>query len=81
MDRPRLRVFGERNSGTRAVIRMLADSDSFDLDPRLLSEPINQGRLARLTAEVDARFRGPWARIYGDAIKDLRAYERGALGA
>ena len=78
MQRPILRVFGERNTGSRAVISMLeaagfacsGEAAGFDAPPRERA----------LQRRIESAFDGPWKHVYLDALRDIRAQARGPLG-
>lgn len=65
-----VKVFGERNTGTRALIRMLSAQLEIRMRPEgeasAINLPINTG----LRSEIDANFNGKWRSIYHDALKD-----------
>ena len=75
-----IKVFGERNTGTRAVLAMLDAAEGVQgvahegvADEEL--EPFEE-----MIREVEAVYSGPWKRIYREAIKDIRAETLGPLG-
>lgn len=75
-----IKVFGERNSATRAVLRMvdeaplLAEAGHPDVDEDDLE------KYDIMIQQVTSIYSGPWKRVYREAIKDVRAREMGALG-
>jgi len=64
-----IRVLGERNTGTRALIQMMRAQPSVRLFPRGERGPADPPELANLAAQVD-RIKGPWQAIYMDALRD-----------
>lgn len=68
-----IKVFGERNTATRAVLRMV------DAAPNLLDAglvDLDEEDLAKYDVMIDqvtSIYAGPWKRVYREAIKDLRA--------
>ncbi|MHA3914268.1 hypothetical protein [Halovulum sp. GXIMD14793] len=62
-----IKVFGERNTGTRAVNAMLAGLDG--LRRRLGAAPATDGSLE---AAIEARFTGGWRKQYLEALRDTR---------
>ena len=76
-----IKVFGERNTATRAVLRMI------DAAPMLLEaghpgvEDEDLQKYDIMIDQISSIYAGPWRRVYREAIKDLRARELGALGA
>lgn len=76
-----IKVFGERNTASRAVIRMI------DAAPFLLEAGhpgVDEADLVRydlMIDQVSSIYAGPWKRVYREAIKDIRAEAMGPLGA
>ena len=76
-----IKVFGERNTASRAVIRMI------DAAPFLLEAGhpgVDEDDLAKYDVMIDqvsSIYAGPWKRVYREAIKDIRAQAMGPLGA
>ena len=76
-----IKVFGERNTATRAVIGMVDAAEGIQgvahegVSVEAI-EPYNE-----MISRVEAAYRGPWKRVYREAIKDLRAEHLGPLGA
>ena len=76
-----IKVFGERNTATRAVIRMIDAAPGIQgvahegvADETL--EPYND-----MIRQVEEVYKGPWKRVYREAIKDIRGETLGPLGA
>lgn len=76
----RVKVFGERNTGTRAVIRMLMRAENVEeyLYPPEL-EPLIEEYAGRIE-DVEAKFAGAWRRVYREALRDARQEALGPLG-
>jgi hypothetical protein len=74
-----IKVMGERNTGTRAVIRMLSALENVKLAgrPRNLVRPADDP----LLRQVQTSLKGSWAKQYRDAIRDQDSTAAGALHA
>jgi len=80
MDTRWIKVFGERNTATRAVIRMIDASDGIQgvAHPGVDDEQLEP--YEEMLRKVQQAYSGPWKRIYREAIKDIRAETIGPLG-
>ncbi|MEM9716671.1 MAG: hypothetical protein AAF826_09150 [Pseudomonadota bacterium] len=65
-----VKVFGERNTGTRALIQMLRASGEVQLIGGSSSEVLGHGEWSSLQAGIKRHFTGDWRKIYGDALRD-----------
>ena len=72
-----IKVFGERNTGTRAIMRMIASVEGLHIERGNAPHP----QFAEGLANVEANERGIWKRIYREALKDARQDSLGPLGA
>lgn len=66
-----IKVFGERNTGTRALIQMLGALDGVCLRPTDAPAVLNLGRNAALRAQIDQMLTGKRRRHYRDAVLDM----------
>ena len=66
-----LKIFGERNTGTRAIIRMLRDSATNKLKTDLGPVAANTDHITVLRAQVDGFEKSTWRKIYRDALLDM----------
>ncbi|MEL6680844.1 MAG: hypothetical protein AAFQ51_19235, partial [Pseudomonadota bacterium] len=78
MQRPLLRVFGERNTGSRAVISML-EAAGYACSGQAAGFAAPREERA-LQVRIEGAFEGPWKHVYLDALRDVRALKRGPLG-
>ena len=76
-----IKVFGERNTATRAVLGMIDAASGIQgvAQDEATSEAVEP--FDAMIEKVEAAYRGPWKRVYREAIKDLRAEHLGPLGA
>lgn len=77
----RVKIFGERNTGTRAVIRMLEQADNIE---EFVYPEVPEAELAHYDswiAQMSDLHKGPWRRVFREAIRDLRQDYLGPLGA
>lgn len=65
-----VKVFGERNTGTRALIRMLAAQRGVRMQAAGERGAMNLPQNADLRAVVEATYKGRWRKIYRDAVRD-----------
>ena len=70
MSKPLVKVFGERNSGTRALHQMLQRSKHVQTRKPGPGTAEEQQKRAELSAQVDRHFAGAWRKIYRDALRD-----------
>ncbi len=66
-----IRVFGERNTGTRAILLMLEAQKSVITRQTVASRIYDRPENAGLRAQIIQSFDLPWRRIYSDAIRDM----------
>lgn len=71
MGRHFVKVFGERNTGTRALIRMLGAQDSVTLRPEGVPAALNLAGNRGLRGQIDTMFTGKLRRQYHDAVLDM----------
>lgn len=76
-----LKIFGERNTGTRAIVRMLQESATkwpkVDLGP--IDE--NKDHIAALHQQVNGFRKSTWRKIYHDALLDMESELGGPVRA
>lgn len=65
-----VKVFGERNTGTRALIRMLAAQPEVRMQPKGEARVLNLAENADLRTAIDTTYRGVWRKVYRDALRD-----------
>ncbi|MEK6204140.1 MAG: sulfotransferase [Amylibacter sp.] len=65
-----VKVFGERNTGTRAIIRMLSAQPEVRMQPVGEVGALNLPENSDLRAKIDATYKGNWRKIYHDAVRD-----------
>jgi len=65
-----VKVFGERNTGTRALIRMLAAQKDVRMQPLGERGALNLPQNADLRAVIEGTYKGKWRKIYRDALRD-----------
>lgn len=70
-----IKVFGERNTGTRALITMLRALSDIRLRPDDGPAPFNLVKYSGLRAQIEKHFDNQWQRIYSDAVLDLEYLE------
>lgn len=70
-----VKVFGERNTGTRAVGAMLAQLPHVRRRINTAPRPVD----GRVEAAIMAEMSGSWRRLYLHALRDARAAEESAL--
>jgi len=66
-----IKIFGERNTGTRALIQMLRALPDVQLRPLGERGPSNLPEYAALRKQIRRSFDREWARIYEDGVRDL----------
>lgn len=75
-----IKVFGERNTGTRAVLKMIdAAPDLAEAGHPGVAEADLAAFDTRI-AEVGTVVKGAWRRVYREALKDARAAAAGPVG-
>ena len=74
LDRKFVKVFGERNTGTRALIRMLGAQPDIRLRPCGEKGPKNQPHKRMLREQIEMTYRGKWRKIYRDALIDTEHF-------
>ncbi len=81
MEPVQIKVFGERNTGTRAVIRMIdaADGVSGAGHPGVRRRDLAPFR--ELGAKLSEEMTGPWRRVYREAVRDTQDDALGVVGA
>ncbi len=65
-----VKVFGERNTGTRALIRMLAAQKGVRMQPLGERGALNLPQNAEFRAVIEETYKGKWRRVYRDALRD-----------
>ncbi len=70
MSRPLVKVFGERNTGTRALLQMLRRSGEVTLRMAGAGPEVEQRRREDLEARISGQFTGAWRKLYMDALRD-----------
>lgn len=65
-----VKVFGERNTGTRALIRMLGAQAGVRMQAVGERGAMNLPQNAELRAVIEATYKGRWRKIYRDALRD-----------
>lgn len=70
MPQPLVKVFGERNTGTRALLQMLRRSGEVTLRMAGAGSPAEQRRRTELEARISEQFTGAWRKLYMDALRD-----------
>jgi len=65
-----VKVFGERNTGTRALIRMLSAQDGVRMQPFGERGALNLPQNADLRAVIEGSYKGKWRKVYRDALRD-----------
>ena len=65
-----VKVFGERNTGTRALIRMLAAQKCVRMQAIGERGALNLPQNADLRAVIEETYKGKWRKIYRDALRD-----------
>ncbi len=76
-----IKVFGERNTGTRAALTMLRKVPDVVIGGGFVPETEELARADRLRQTIEAQFRAPWKGLYLDAVRDMECVARGQLGA
>lgn len=77
MTRQLIRIFGERNTGTRALAKMIEGCDFRTTPGPVRIEPDSDERI--LQDRIETCFDGTWRQFYTDLLRDTRAARRGAL--
>ncbi len=65
-----VKVFGERNTGTRALIRMLAAQEGVRMQPFGERGALNLPQNAELREVIEEKYKGKWRKVYRDALRD-----------
>lgn len=65
-----VKVFGERNTGTRALIRMLAAQEGVRMQPFGERGALNLPQNAEFRAVIEKAYKGKWRKVYRDALRD-----------
>lgn len=65
-----IKVFGERNTGTRALIRMLSAQKGVQMRPLGERGALNLPQNADLRAVIEGAYKGKWRKVYRDALRD-----------
>jgi hypothetical protein len=65
-----VKVFGERNTGTRALIRMLAAQKGVRMQAIGERGALNLPQNADLRAVIEETYNGKWRKVYRDALRD-----------
>jgi len=76
-----IKVFGERNTGTRAIIRMINAVDGVQVVRGSAQNPAILEECTAALEDIEANERGVWKRVYREAVKDVRQENLGPLGA
>lgn len=71
---PLVKVFGERNTGTRAQLQMLRRSGDVTLRMAGAGSEAEQKRRAELAERISEQFTGAWRKLYMDALRDNRRH-------
>ena len=66
----RIKVFGERNTATRAVLRIIDDTPGLASAAATPNHKNEDAKLRRHIASVAGKMQRPWRKIYREAIKD-----------
>lgn len=67
---PLVKVFGERNTGTRALLQMLRNSGDVTLRMAGAGSEAEQSRRAEMANRISDQFTGAWRKLYLDALRD-----------
>lgn len=70
MSPPLVKVFGERNTGTRALLKMLRNSGAVTIRMANKVAVGDRKRRAAMSEQIDAHFKGAWRKLYRDALRD-----------
>ena len=76
-----IKVFGERNTATRAVIRMIDAADGLRGAGRPGVRRADLAPLREMSEQVLGVMNGPWRRVYREAVNDLKDARIGPVGA
>lgn len=77
----KVKVFGERNTGTRATIAMIRAAHGVDVFTHAPLPPEQEAHFAVWADRVETAYAGPWRRVYREAVRDMKARAFGAVGA
>jgi hypothetical protein len=77
----KVKVFGERNCGTRAAIRMITDAKGVDHYAPPALDAHTESAFVHWSGLIETAHDGPWRRMYRETLLDMRYAARGALGA
>lgn len=70
MSLPLVKVFGERNTGTRALLQMLRASGDVSLRMAGAGSEAEKQHRAELADRISEQFTGAWRKLYMDALRD-----------
>lgn len=76
-----IKVFGERNTGTRAALTMLRNVPDVVIGAGYKPDSAVVAQAEKLRETVEDQFRAPWKGLYLDAIRDMECVARGQIGA
>lgn len=79
MSPPLIKVFGERNTGTRALLQMLRASGDVTLRMAGAGPEAEQKRRAELAERISEQFTGAWRKLYMDALRDNQRHQTDPL--
>ena len=65
-----VKVFGERNTGTRALIQMLSAQEGVRMQPFGERGALNLPQNAEFRAVIEGTYKGKWRKVYRDALRD-----------
>lgn len=65
-----IKVFGERNTATRAVLRIIDDTPGLASAAATADHKVEDAALRREIARVAGHLERPWRKIYREAVKD-----------
>ena len=75
-----IKVFGERNTGTRAVLGMIDGTPGIQGVAHEVMEDAGLEPYEDMIRLVERQYKGPWKRVYREAIKDVRTETLGPIG-
>ncbi len=70
MSPPLLKLFGERNTGTRALLKMYRASGAVTIRMANTVAVGDQKRRAAMSEQINKHFKGAWRKLYRDALRD-----------
>ncbi|GLQ34813.1 hypothetical protein GCM10007939_10960 [Amylibacter marinus] len=77
----KIKLFGERNTGTRAMIQMLQGAEGVTLNSGGASDTMGNVEWAKLSAGINLYYRREYRKIYVDALRDNVAHETNPIAA